>query len=138
MAGKHSQSALNSAGPRVYAYLGVTCHLHFWQSDRGILRATAITRGVERSPSKNQHRKSQQTKGNNIARQTRDARTKTGIGYGLTKKVNSGEENSPAAPAGNRNLSKTLPALYQLSYPDPYHRKGQLTYITKESQLHRK
>ena len=25
--------------------LGVTCHLHFWQNDRGHLRATAVTRG---------------------------------------------------------------------------------------------
>ena len=30
--------------------LGVTCHLHFWQNDQGILRATAVTRGV------NEHR----------------------------------------------------------------------------------
>ena len=32
-------------GSRVYAYLGVTCHLHFWQNDRGLLRAIAVTRG---------------------------------------------------------------------------------------------
>ena len=31
-------------GSRVYACLGVTCHLHFWQDDRGLLRATALTR----------------------------------------------------------------------------------------------
>ena len=30
---------------KVYACLVVTCHLHFWQNDRGLLRATAITRG---------------------------------------------------------------------------------------------
>ena len=30
----------------VYACLGVTCHLHFWQNDRGPSRATAITRGL--------------------------------------------------------------------------------------------
>ena len=30
---------------RVYACLGVTCHLHFWQNDRALLRATAVTRG---------------------------------------------------------------------------------------------
>ena len=24
---------------------GVTCHLHFWQNDRGLLRATSVTRG---------------------------------------------------------------------------------------------
>ena len=32
-------------GSRVYACLGVTCHLHFWQNDRGLLRATVVTRG---------------------------------------------------------------------------------------------
>ena len=26
--------------------LGVTCHLHFWQNDRDILRATAATFGA--------------------------------------------------------------------------------------------
>ena len=30
---------------RVYACLGLFCHLHFWQNDRGLLRATAVTRG---------------------------------------------------------------------------------------------
>ena len=30
---------------KVHAYLAVTCHLHFWQNDRGLLRATAVTRG---------------------------------------------------------------------------------------------
>ena len=29
----------------MYACLAVTCHLHFWQNDRGLLRATAVTRG---------------------------------------------------------------------------------------------
>ena len=29
---------------RMYACLGVTFHLHFWQNDRGVLRATAVTR----------------------------------------------------------------------------------------------
>ena len=29
---------------KVYACLAVTCHLHFWQNDRDLLRATAITR----------------------------------------------------------------------------------------------
>ena len=32
------------AGSRVYACLGVTCHLHFWQNGQGLLRATAVTR----------------------------------------------------------------------------------------------
>ena len=29
----------------MYACLGATCHLHFWQNDRGVLCATAVTRG---------------------------------------------------------------------------------------------
>ena len=28
---------------KVLAHLVVTCHLHFWQNDRGLLRATAST-----------------------------------------------------------------------------------------------
>ena len=31
---------------KVYACLAVTCHLHFWQNDRDLLRATAVTSGV--------------------------------------------------------------------------------------------
>ena len=31
---------------KVYACLAVTCQLRFWQNDRGLLRATAVTRGV--------------------------------------------------------------------------------------------
>ena len=27
---------------KVYACLAVTCHLHFWQNDRDLLRATAM------------------------------------------------------------------------------------------------
>ena len=30
---------------RVHACLGVTCNLHFWQNDRYLLRATAVTWG---------------------------------------------------------------------------------------------
>ena len=30
---------------KVYACLAVTCHLRFWQDDRGLLRATAVTLG---------------------------------------------------------------------------------------------
>ena len=37
--------------------LAVTCHLHFWQNDRDISRATAITRGWNRYRNKIQHRK---------------------------------------------------------------------------------
>ena len=54
---------------------GVTCYLHFWQNDWGLSRATAVTRGWNR--------------------------------YRIrvsTKKVDSGEENSPAAPAGIRTF----------------------------------
>ena len=42
---------------KVYAYLAVTCHLHFWQNDRDLLRATAVTRGWNRYRNKSQHRK---------------------------------------------------------------------------------
>ena len=31
---------------KVCACLAVTCHLHFWQNDQDILRATAVTRGM--------------------------------------------------------------------------------------------
>ena len=41
----------------MYACLGVTCHLHFWQNDRGPLRAIVVTRGAERTPNKSQHTK---------------------------------------------------------------------------------
>ena len=42
---------------KVYVCLAVTCHLHFWQSDRGLLRATAVTRGWNGYRNKSQHRK---------------------------------------------------------------------------------
>ena len=42
----------------MYAGLSVTCHLHFWQNDRDLLRATAVTRGWNGYRSKSQHRKS--------------------------------------------------------------------------------
>ena len=41
----------------VYAYLAVTCHLHFWQNDRDLLHATAVTRGWNGYRNKSQHRK---------------------------------------------------------------------------------
>ena len=43
---------------RVYACLAVTCHLHFWQNDRDLLCATAVTRGWNGYRNKNQHSKS--------------------------------------------------------------------------------
>ena len=27
--------------------IAVTCHLHFWQNDRDLVRATVVTRGVD-------------------------------------------------------------------------------------------
>ena len=64
------------------ACLMVTCRLHFLQNDRGLLRATAVTRGGTDTEEESAH------------------------------KVDSGEENSPAAPAGirTRNLLITSPA----------------------------
>ena len=68
---------------KVYACLAVTCHLRFWQNYRGLLRATAVTRGWNGYRNKS------------------------------LQKVDPGEENSPAAPAGirTRDLSITSPAL---------------------------
>ena len=43
---------------KVYACSAVTCHLHFWQNDRDLFRATAVTRGWNRYRNKSQHRKS--------------------------------------------------------------------------------
>ena len=43
---------------KVYACLVVTCHLHFWQNDRDLLRATVVTRGWNGYRNKSQHRKS--------------------------------------------------------------------------------
>ena len=43
---------------KVYACLAVTCHLHFLQNDRDLLRATAVTRGWNGYQNKSQHRKS--------------------------------------------------------------------------------
>ena len=42
---------------KVYACLAVTCNLHFWQNDRDLLRATAVTRGWNGYGIKSQHRK---------------------------------------------------------------------------------
>ena len=72
-------------GSKMYACIGVTCHLHFWQNDRGLLHASAVTQGG------------------------------TDTEWEPGQKVNSGEEHSPAAPAGiwTWNLLITSPALYQ-------------------------
>ena len=37
--------------------LAVTCHLHFWQNDWDLLRATAVIRGWNGYRNKSQHRK---------------------------------------------------------------------------------
>ena len=42
---------------KVYVCLVVTCQLHFWQNDRGLLRATAVTWGWNGYWNKSQHRK---------------------------------------------------------------------------------
>ena len=42
---------------KVYACLAVTCHLHLWRNDRGLLRATVVTRGWNGYRNKSQHRK---------------------------------------------------------------------------------
>ena len=42
---------------KVHACLAVTCHLHFWQNDRALLRATAVTRD-DTDTEISQHRKS--------------------------------------------------------------------------------
>ena len=70
---------------RVHASLAKTCHLHFWQNDRDLLRATAVTRGWNGYRNESQHK----------------------------KKVDRGEENYPAASAGTgtRDLSITSPTL---------------------------
>ena len=64
--------------------LTVTCHLHFWQHDWDLLCATAVTWGW------NGYRNKE-----------------------LAQKVDPGEENSHAAPAGirTRDPSITSPAL---------------------------
>ena len=43
---------------KMYVCLAVTCHLHFWQNDQDLLRATAVTRGWNGYRNKSQHRKS--------------------------------------------------------------------------------
>ena len=50
-------------GSRVYACLGITCHLHFWQNDRNLLRTIS---------NKSQHRKLTREKKNPPAARTRN------------------------------------------------------------------
>ena len=42
---------------RVYVCLAATCHMHIWQNDRDLLRATAVTQGWNGYRNKSQHRK---------------------------------------------------------------------------------
>ena len=42
---------------KVYTCLSVTYHLHFWQNDRDLLRATAVTLGWNGYRNNSQHRK---------------------------------------------------------------------------------
>ena len=68
----------------MHACLAVTCHLHIWQNDRDLLRATVVTRGW------NGYRNKESA-----------------------QKADPGEENSPAAPAGTRTRDRSItsPAL---------------------------
>ena len=43
---------------KMYACLAVTCHLHFWQNDRDLLRAAAVIRGWNGYRNQSQHRRS--------------------------------------------------------------------------------
>ena len=42
---------------KVHACLAITCYLHFWQNDRGLIRATAGTRRWNGYRDKRQHRR---------------------------------------------------------------------------------
>ena len=61
--------------------LGVTCHLHLWQNDWGLLYATAATHG-----------------GTDTEQES-------------AQKANSGEENFPDAPAGTQTHNLLIPSL---------------------------
>ena len=47
---------------RVQECLAVICHLHFWQNDRDLVRAAAVTRGWNGCRNKSQHRQWTQVK----------------------------------------------------------------------------
>ena len=42
---------------KVHACLAVTCHLHVWQNDQDLVRATVVTQGQNGYRNKSQHRK---------------------------------------------------------------------------------
>ena len=89
------------AGSRVSACLGVTCHLYFLAERPGSFTCHCGNTGGE-----------------------------TDTKQESAHNVDSGEENSPAAPAGirTRNLSITSPALSPTSYPGSIFRLQMLTY----------
>ena len=59
---------------KVYACIAVICHLHFWQNDRGLLRATAVTRGWnEYQTIISQHNKLSLEKKKKIRKKSRDS-----------------------------------------------------------------
>ena len=66
---------------RVHACLAVSCHLHFWQNDQGLLCAPVITWGWNKYPDES------------------------------AQKDDPGEENSPAAPAGTRTRNPSITRL---------------------------
>ena len=74
----------------MYTCFGVTCHLHLWRNDRGLLRATAVTREWNR------------------------VRIRVS-----TKKLTLNKRILPPLSAGirTRNLSITSPVLLPTSYP---------------------
>ena len=77
---------------RVHVCLSVICHLHFWQNDRDLLRATAKARGLNGYWNKSQHRE-------------------------MTMK----KQISHAAPAGTQTRTRVLlitsPALHHWAIP---------------------
>ena len=50
-------SVIRSHIRRVHVCIAVTCHLHLWQNDRNISRATAVTRGLNAYRRVNHYRK---------------------------------------------------------------------------------
>ena len=66
---------------KVHTCLAVTCHLHFWQNDWALLRATVVTQGWN------------------------------GYWNKTAQKVDPGKENSPAAPAGSQTRDLSITSL---------------------------
>ena len=53
----HTISPRTAERSKVFKSLTVTCPLHFWQNDRGLLSVTAVTQGWNGNETKSQHRK---------------------------------------------------------------------------------